>query len=194
MDGLEQNSQTDIKEEIEAHLKAVKAISDNDISMLLSVSRDMVNCLREGSAIYWCGNGGSAADAQHLSAELVGRFKEDRSPLRSHTLATDASVITSIANDYAFEEVYARQVVSLKARDLLVLISTSGNSMNLVRAAEVARDLDIGTIALLGNDGGSLKRLVRKSLIVQSQDTARIQEVHILWGHIICGLVEKSLK
>jgi D-sedoheptulose 7-phosphate isomerase len=154
----------------------------------------MAECLRHGGKLMWCGNGGSAADAQHIAAELTGRFVADRRPLAALALSTDTSALTSIANDYAFERVFERQLRALgRAGDLLVVISTSGRSANLLRAAEAAREMQIETIGLLGRDGGPLRDLCDLALVVQSQTTARIQEVHIFIGHTLCAGIEHSL-
>jgi D-sedoheptulose 7-phosphate isomerase len=150
--------------------------------------------LARGSKIYFCGNGGSAADSQHLAAELTGRFIKDRRPLAAMALSTDTSALTCIANDYAFDEVFARQVQGLgRAGDLLVGISTSGNSKNVIRAVEEAKKLGVHTLGLLGRDGGALRALCEHSIVVPSSVTARIQESHILIGHTLCGLIEQGL-
>jgi D-sedoheptulose 7-phosphate isomerase len=150
--------------------------------------------LQQGGKILFCGNGGSAADSQHLAAELTGRFIHDRRPLAAMALSTDTSALTCIANDYAFDEVFARQVKGLgRAGDLLIGISTSGNSRNVIRAVEEARLLGMHTLGLLGRDGGQLRQLCERSVIVPSAVTARIQECHILIGHTLCGLIEQEL-
>jgi D-sedoheptulose 7-phosphate isomerase len=150
--------------------------------------------LFDGGKILFCGNGGSASDSQHLAAELTGRFIKDRRPLAAIALTTDTSVLTSIANDYAFEEVFARQVMALgRPGDLLVGISTSGNSKNIIRAVNEARSLGVQTLGLLGRDGGQLRALCDHAIVVPSDVTARIQESHILIGHTICGLIERRL-
>jgi D-sedoheptulose 7-phosphate isomerase len=150
--------------------------------------------LRNGGKILFCGNGGSAADSQHLAAELMGRFIKDRRPLSAIALSTDTSALTCIGNDYSFDEIFARQVVGLgRAQDLLVAISTSGNSGNVIRAAEEARKIGMQTLGLLGRDGGKLLRLCSHSIVVPSPITARIQECHILIGHTLCGMIEQEL-
>lgn len=163
--------------------KEVTAIADN-----------ATTCLRNGGKILFCGNGGSAADSQHLASELTGRFINDRRPLSGLALSTDCSALTSIGNDYAFEEVFARQVMALGRKgDVLVGISTSGNSRNVIRAVEEARKLGLHTVGLLGRDGGELRSICDNSVVVPSDNTARIQECHILIGHTLCGLIERSL-
>lgn len=150
--------------------------------------------LRQGGKILFCGNGGSAADSQHLAAELTGRFIQDRRPLAAMALSTDTSALTCIGNDYSFDEVFARQVAGLgRAGDLLVGISTSGNSRNVIRAVEEAQKLGMHTLGLLGRDGGQLRSLCQQSIVVPSPVTARIQECHILIGHTLCGLIEHEL-
>jgi D-sedoheptulose 7-phosphate isomerase len=150
--------------------------------------------LRAGHKLMFCGNGGSAADSQHLASELTGRFIKDRRPLAAMALSTDSSALTCIGNDYAFDEVFARQVAALgRSGDVLVAISTSGNSRNVVRAVEEARSAGMQVIGLLGRDGGVLKGMCDVPIVVPSQVTARIQEAHILIGHTLCGLIEESL-
>lgn len=150
--------------------------------------------LRDGRKLMLCGNGGSAADSQHIAAEMAGRFVRDRRPLAAVALSTDTSTMTCIANDYTFDEVFSRQVTGLGMRgDCLLAISTSGNSRNVVRAAEVAGTAGIRVIGLLGKGGGVLRDLCDVSLVVPSQTTARIQEAHIFLGHTLCALVEEAL-
>ena len=150
--------------------------------------------LQTGHKLMFCGNGGSAADSQHLASELTGRFIKDRRPLAAMALSTDSSALTCIGNDYAFDEIFARQVAALgRAGDVLVAISTSGNSRNVVRAVEEARSAGMQVIGLLGRDGGALKAMCDVPIVVPSQVTARIQEAHILIGHTLCGLIEEAL-
>lgn len=138
-----------------------------------------------------CGNGGSAADAQHMAAEFVNRFQIERPPLPALALTTDTSVITSIGNDYSFEEIFAKQVKALGLKgDVLLAISTSGRSPNVVLAVEAAKRQEIYTVGLLGHDGGILEGMVDTALIVESTATARVQEAHLLTEHIICHLVD----
>ncbi|MBC8466400.1 MAG: D-sedoheptulose 7-phosphate isomerase [Deltaproteobacteria bacterium] len=141
-----------------------------------------------------CGNGGSAADAQHMAAEFVNRFQLERPPLPAMALTTDTSVITSIGNDYSFEDVFSKQVKALGIEgDVLLAISTSGNSKNVLSAVEVANKQGLYTAGLLGNNGGKLSAVVDMALIVKSDVTARVQEAHILAEHIICHLVDYIL-
>ena len=150
--------------------------------------------LARGGKVLLCGNGGSAADSQHIAAELTGRFIRDRRPLAAVALTTDTSALTSIANDYSFDEVFARQVSAFGARgDCLIGISTSGNSRNVIKAAEAARGIGMRIIGLLGRDGGALRALCDVAIVVPSDSTARIQEAHAFIGHTLCGLIESAL-
>ena len=150
--------------------------------------------LRAGGKVLFCGNGGSAAEAQHLAAEYVVRFSRERAPLAALALTTDASVLTAAANDHAFEEVFERQVRALgRTGDLLVLLSTSGESENLLRAARAARDGGLATVALVAKGGGRLAGMVDLALVVPTDVTARAQEIHLAVGHVVCELVERAL-
>ncbi|MEY4764594.1 MAG: hypothetical protein RI907_1267 [Pseudomonadota bacterium] len=152
------------------------------------------DALKAGGKLMFCGNGGSAADSQHLAAELTGRFIKDRRALAAVALSTDSSALTCIGNDYAFDEVFARQVAGLgRPGDVLIGISTSGNSRNVIRAVEEARKAGVKVIGFLGRDGGQLKALVDVAIVVPSNVTARIQESHILIGHTLCGLIEEHM-
>lgn len=163
-------------------------------SVVLQVGALAAQTLLSGGKILFCGNGGSASDSQHLAAELTGRFINDRKPLAAIALTTDTSALTSIANDYAFEDVFARQVMALgRPCDLLVGISTSGNSKNIIRAVEEAKAIGMTSVGLLGRDGGQLRGLCDHAIVVPSDVTARIQESHILIGHTLCGLIEQHL-
>lgn len=153
-----------------------------------------MNVLRDGRKLMFCGNGGSAADSQHLAAELTGRFIKDRKPLAAMALSTDTSALTCIGNDYSFADVFERQLRGLGQKgDCLIGISTSGNSENVIRAVLAARELGIYTIGLLGRDGGKLLSMCDSAVVVPSSTTARIQEAHILIGHTLCGLIEQGL-
>ena len=154
----------------------------------------VVGALRSGNKIIFCGNGGSAADAQHLAAELIGRYQMDRAPLAALALTVDTSALTAIANDYSFDEVFARQLRGIgQANDVLVGISTSGNSRNVLRAIEVAREKGIRAIGLTGQSGGMMRQLCDICICVPSDRTSHIQEMHIAIGHVICGEVERTL-
>ncbi|HWM71121.1 MAG TPA: SIS domain-containing protein [Steroidobacteraceae bacterium] len=154
----------------------------------------LIQALASGGKLMFCGNGGSAADSQHLASEFTGRFIKDRRPLAALSLTTDSSALTCIANDYSFDDVFYRQVVGLgREGDCLIAISTSGNSRNVIRAAEAARAGGMHTIGLLGRDGGKLRDLCDAPIVVPSPTTARIQEAHSFIGHTLCGLVEQAL-
>jgi D-sedoheptulose 7-phosphate isomerase len=172
-------------------LMATLASLDDAIA---GAGRRLAELLAGGGKLMFCGNGGSAADAQHLASELTGRFINDRRPLAGLALSTDSSALTCIGNDYSFEHVFARQLVALgRAGDGLVAISTSGNSANVLRAVEAAKEVGIFTLGLLGRDGGQLAKLCDASIVVPSNVTARIQEGHILIGHTLCGLIESEM-
>ncbi len=165
-----------------------------NLSRLLEVVKMISHCFEMGNKLFFFGNGGSAADAQHLAAEFVNRYIMDRPPLPAIALTTDASILTSISNDFSFSEVFAKQLKALgKEGDVAVGISTSGTSPNIIKAFEVAKEMRIKTIALTGNDGGTMAKVADLSLIVPSSSTPRIQEVHILIGHTLCELVEHYL-
>lgn len=154
----------------------------------------IIEAYKNGKKLFLCGNGGSAADAQHIAAEFIGRFKKERKGLPAIALTTDTSIITSVANDYWYDLLFARQVEALGDKgDILIGISTSGNSRNIVRAVEAANFKGLTTIGFLGSDGGELKNLAKLPIIVPFQSSDRVQEVHILMGHIICSLVENNL-
>lgn len=154
----------------------------------------LATALQSGAKIMICGNGGSAADSQHIASELTGRFVNDRRPLAALALTTDTSALTCISNDYAYEQVFTRQVLGLgRPGDCLIGISTSGNSGNVISAVKAARDNGIRTIGLLGRDGGQLRDLVDLPVVVPSKVTARIQEMHLLIAHTLCGLIEEHL-
>lgn len=151
--------------------------------------------IQTGGKLLLCGNGGSAADCQHIAAEFTGRFIQDRAPLPALALTTDTSALTAIGNDYSFSRVFERQVVALgRPNDVLLAVSTSGDSENVILAVEAANRLGLSTAGLLGRDGGRLRLLCNQSVVVPSQSTARIQEAHILIGHVICGNVERRLR
>jgi D-sedoheptulose 7-phosphate isomerase len=172
------------------HLDVVSRLEGQE-SVLEAIARAMASTLHSGGKILWCGNGGSAADSQHMAAEIVGRFRRERRGLPAIALTTDTSILTAIGNDYGFEMVFARQVEALGAPgDVLVGISTSGNSRNLIAALEAARALGMATVAFTGAGGGKLAAIADHLFAVDSRDTARIQEAHILAGHMICDWIE----
>ena len=178
---------------LEEHLALFEALRPLEVE-IETAAQSMVRCLNDGGKIMFCGNGGSAADAQHLAAELTGRFIKDRRPLAAIALTTDTSALTSIGNDYSFDDVFSRPLRGLgRPGDCLVAISTSGNSANVRKAVLAAQELGITCIGLLGRDGGALKSLCDTAIVVPCPVTARIQEAHILIGHTLCGLVERAL-
>lgn len=164
------------------------------IELLSTISDTITSSLKKGGKVLLCGNGGSAADAQHIAAEFVNRFYINRSPYAAVALTTDTSIITSIANDFSYEEIFSKQVQAIgKPGDVLIAISTSGTADNVNLAVKTANDQDITTISFTGKDGGKLKDLCNINFIVPSEDTPRIQEIHILAAHIICEIVEEDL-
>ena len=183
-----------ISDNFKDHLNVLQCTIDHLIEEIELASFEMVKTLESGGTIFWFGNGGSCADSQHLAAELTGRFKKDRKSLKSISLTADTSVITCIANDYSYSDIFARQISGLARKDdLVIAISTSGNSPNVVSGLKTTKELGIKSIALLGNDGGLSKDLSDLPLIIPSNSTARIQEMHILIGHILVEIVENRL-
>ncbi len=161
---------------------------------ILKAAETIRDCLDDGGKLLLMGNGGSAADSQHLAAELVGRFKKERKAMAALALTVDTSSLTALGNDYGFDTVFSRQVEALAtSKDAIIGISTSGNSQNVIRALQQAREIGLSTIGFMGNDGGKMKDYVDIGIIVPSNDTARIQEVHITIGHIICEIIEQDL-
>lgn len=174
---------------IELHKKSVDVLSPK----IAEAAEMIIHAYKNGNKLLLCGNGGSAADAQHITGELVGRFKKERKALPAIALTTDSSIMTALANDYWYDLLFARQIEALgKKGDILIAISTSGNSKNVVRATETARSKEMKIIGFLGGDGGALKDLVDLPLIVDYNASDRIQEVHIFMAHVICDLIDKS--
>ena len=165
-----------------------------DIGKIIDIAEIIIEALRKNGKVLLCGNGGSASDSQHIAAELVGRFKKDRTALAAIALTTNTSVLTSLANDYGYEIVFSKQVEALAQKnDVLIGISTSGKAKNVYCAIKQAKKMGIRTVALTGGDGGEIAKLADVSLIVPSMVTARVQEAHITIGHIVCELVEQAL-
>jgi D-sedoheptulose 7-phosphate isomerase len=163
-------------------------------SQLIDCAEYISKAFNNERKLMLCGNGGSAADAQHIAAEFVNRFQLDRYPLPAMALTTDTSIITSVANDYSYEEVFSKQIQALGVEgDILLAISTSGNSKNILSAIRTAKERGLYTVGLIGGDGGKMLTLVDLPLVVESNQTPRIQETHILAGHLICELVEYIL-
>ena len=158
---------------------------------LLRMAEIMGRAILDGKVVFTCGNGGSAADAQHIAGELVGRFRRKVKGYKAFALTTNSSVVTALANDYSYDEIFSRQLESMaQAGDVLLSLSTSGTSPNVVRAAEEANEMGVTSLAFVGKDGGRLAEVSRLALVVPHDDFARIQEVHMVLGHILCGLVE----
>jgi D-sedoheptulose 7-phosphate isomerase len=183
-----------IKEAFQESIEAKAALTEEDHAIILEIAYTMVEALSQRNKVIWMGNGGSAADAQHLAAELVSRFYKEREGLPSIALHGNTSVVTAIGNDYGFEHIYARQVEALaRPGDVVVGISTSGNSPNVLLAIDKAKDLGCLTVGMTGTPGGKLAEIVDLLFKVPSDDTPRIQEVHITAGHIICEIVESIM-
>jgi D-sedoheptulose 7-phosphate isomerase len=181
----------DIRRHLDEHLRTIRSL-ESQLPVIVSICEHFINCLARGGRVFWVGNGGSAADCQHLASELVGRFERDRPGMASIALTTDTSALTAIGNDCGFEQIFARQVEALgRPEDLLVAISTSGTSPNILRAVATARAQGMKSIGLTGRDGGTLKDAADICLVVSAGSTARIQEAHILIGHILCDRVEQ---
>jgi len=179
-----------LKESTEVKARFIK----ENLPKLLDVIKLISQAFEAGNKLFLFGNGGSAADAQHIAAEFVNRYVIDRPSLPAIALTTDTSVLTSISNDLSFSEIFAKQLRALgKEGDITIGISTSGNSSNVIKAFEVAKEMGIKTVALTGNDGGVLAKIADFSLIVSSSSTPRIQETHIFTGHLLCEMVEHQL-
>jgi D-sedoheptulose 7-phosphate isomerase len=185
-----------IKEILESNVAVKKAILSNIelINTIEKVADNMATCFKNSGKVLFCGNGGSAADAQHLAAELSGRFYYDRPSLPAEAIHVNTSYLTAVANDYSFDEIYSRYVSGVgKPGDMLIGISTSGNSENILRAIIEAKKQGMTTVALTGSSGGKMKEFADFLINVPSKDTPRIQESHIVIGHIICELVEQKV-
>ena len=182
-----------INQIFQQHLELLKA-SQSLIPQIEQVAEKLSARSCAGGTLYWCGNGGSAADAQHFAAELVGRFFEERPAIASVALSTDSSVLTALSNDYSFDIIFSRQIEALcKANDAVICISTSGNSANIVKAATAAKAKGAYVLGLTGHQGGKLAALVDDCLIVPSNYTPRIQEIQVFLGHILCEWIEKKI-
>lgn len=187
---------TRIKQVIEESisLKTLLLKDEAFLNEIEKVKDVMVKALKDGKKILWCGNGGSAADSQHLAAEFSGRFYYDRPPLRSEALHVNTSYLTAVANDYSYDVIYSRMVKAMGDKgDVLVGISTSGNSKNIVLAFEQAKENGMISIGFTGNGGGKMKEKADYILDIPSKDTPRVQECHIMVGHILCELVEAEI-
>ncbi|WP_035589282.1 D-sedoheptulose-7-phosphate isomerase [Hippea jasoniae] len=179
---------------LQATEELVGLIRSVDFDYVDKIASLISNAISNGRVVYVCGNGGSAADAQHFAAELINRFLKERKPYPAVALTTDSSVLTSIANDYSFDDVFAKQVEALvKEGDVVIGISTSGNSENVFRALALSKQKKATTIGLLGKDGGKIKSVCDYSFVVNSHSTPRIQEVHGFLIHLLCEIVEDNL-
>ena len=176
---------------LEILLAQIKQLQMGDFSQGAEI---FSSALKKGNTIFWCGNGGSAAESSHLAVELIGRFKNNRRPLPSISLNADTSALTCIANDFGYDEIFARQLEGLAKRgDVLVVLSTSGKSENILRALRKAREIGVVTIALLGKGGGPAVGLADHAIVIDSTETARIQEIHLLLGHTFCEYAEMDM-
>ena len=182
-----------IKEFLYESAEVKKAVADTLADKILEAIKMTRASFQNGGKLLLMGNGGSASDAQHIAAEFIGRYKKERRPVAAIALTTDTSILTCVGNDYGFDSVFSRQVEGLaKKEDVIIAISTSGNSENVIRGVEKAREIGTQTIGLLGNQGGKLKDKVDLAIVVPSSNTARIQEAHITIGHIICEILDEE--
>lgn len=178
---------------INSHISITNFVLENLQEEILCVAKVIVDALKNGKKVVLFGNGGSASDSQHIAAELSGRFLKERKGLAGLALTTDTSVITAVGNDYGFERIFERQIEALCSKgDVLIGISTSGNSCNVIRGLEKGKELDCVTVGLTGNNGGEIKKISHYTINIGSTITARIQEMHILIGHIICEYVDQE--
>ena len=181
-----------IERVITEHLSVIENMKSKCMPEIKIMANLCQNALRNGQTIFFCGNGGSAADSQHLAAEIVGRFLKERRGMPAVALTTDTSILTAVSNDYGYEQIFARQVEALvRPGDVLVGLTTSGNSPNVVTAIEKAKEMGAVTIGMTGGTGGKLSEVCDACLIVPSNVTARIQEAHILVGHIMCEIIDE---
>lgn len=177
---------------LEALSKTIEYLENDDV--LTEIASRCHAALQDGKKILLCGNGGSAADSQHIAAEIVGRFQKEREGMAAIALTTDTSILTAVGNDYGYEHIFSRQVSALGNQgDVLIAYSTSGNSENVIRAVEAAKRNRLHTIGFLGGNGGKLRQLCDISLVIPEKTTARIQEMHLLAGHILCELLEHDI-
>lgn len=183
-----------IKEILLESIRVKEELLHNNIGQILDIVNLVIEALKKDGKILLFGNGGSASDSQHIAAEFIGRFKKDRSALAAIALTTNTSVLTSLANDYGYEVVFAKQIEALgKKNDIVIGISTSGKAKNVIQGIKQAKKMGLKTVALTGGDGAELAKLADVSLVIPSSITARIQEAHIAVGHIICELAEEML-
>ena len=179
---------------IQKSVETKQRLSKESLNEIVKMAHMIVTALRQGRKVVFFGNGGSAADAQHIAAELVGKFKKARPPLRALSLTTNTSILSAIGNDLGFDEIFSRQVnANLERGDVAVAISTSGRSKNVILGVQEAMRIGAKTIALTGGDGGTLASLCDHKVVVPSNDTQRIQECHIMIGHVVCELIDEAL-
>lgn len=184
----------EIRGHLDEHRSVLEAVAEGLTEAIEELAERVSQTVRAGGTVFFCGNGGSAADAQHLAAEYVVRFQRERRPVAALALTVDTSVLTATGNDYGFDTIFERQVRALaRPADLLVLHSTSGESENLLRAAAAAHDAGVTTAALLAKEGGRLASRVDQAIVVPTDSTARAQEMHLLIGHIVCDLVDRDV-
>jgi len=180
-------------QEMHDHARTLERVMQSLTPRIAEAGERIVETLKRGNKILLCGNGGSAADAQHIAAELTGRYKTERRGLPAVALTTDTSALTAIGNDYGYDRVFERQTEALaREGDLLLGISTSGNSANVLLALQKARELGCFTLGLSGREGGRMNAVCDLNLVIPSEDTPRIQEMHIMIGHLLCSMVDKA--
>jgi len=183
------------KTELDEHAEVFAATREAILEPLSQLVEVCLNACRNGNKLVLFGNGGSAADAQHIATELIVRYEVDGAPITAIALTTDTSVLTAIANDYSFEDLFSRQVEGLcRAGDVAIGISTSGNSENVIRGLKMAKKVGAHAVGLVGRDGGHMKGLAEPLVIVPANDTGRIQEMHIMLGHMLCAALERELR
>lgn len=191
---LQRYSLDNIRSQIQDNINISQELLEEYLEIILDVGNKIADIFKKGNKLLLCGNGGSAADSQHIAAEFVNRFRKDRNPLPAIALTTDTSILTSISNDYDYKHSFSKQVQAIGQKgDMLIAISTSGMANNVIEALNAARQKGLTSIGLTGDGGGKLKELADICIKVPSHDTPRIQEAHILIGHLLCDIVEKMV-
>lgn len=191
---LQRYSLDNIKLQLQENIAVANRLLEKYLDIILDAGNKLSTALKKGNKVLLCGNGGSAADSQHIAAEFINRFRKDRPPLPAIALTTDTSVLTSVSNDYGYSYSFSKQVSALGEKgDILIAISTSGMAGNVIEAVRAARKKGLYTIGFTGEDGGRLRKIVNLCIRIPSRDTPRIQEAHILIGHLICDIVEKKI-
>ena len=176
---------------IDKLIHSLQVVQQTYSKLVFDLGLEIAKAMKSGATIYWCGNGGSAAESQHMAAELMGRFLINRKPYRSLSLTTDTSAITGISNDFDFNEIFSRQLQGMaRPGDYLVVFSTSGNSENILQALQMAKEIGVHTVAFLGKDGGKANGMADFEFFVDASETARIQEVHTVMAHTLCQIIE----